>query len=54
MPFLMSAETAAERISAGLKSTAFEICFPWRFSMLMKILRFLPDHLFFATDPADD
>ena len=48
MPFLIPAETAAERIATGLKSTAFEIAFPWRFSVLMKILRLLPYHLFFA------
>jgi len=48
MPFLISAEAAAERIVAGLKSRTFEIAFPWRFSMLMKTLRLLPDALFFA------
>lgn len=48
MPFLISAEAAAERIVAGLARGEFEIAFPWRFAMLMKLLRLLPDGLFFA------
>ncbi len=31
----------------GLKRGDFEIAFPWRFALLMKLLRLLPDRLFF-------
>jgi len=48
MPFLISAEAAAERILRGLRRGQFEIAFPWRFAMLMKLLRLLPNGLFFA------
>lgn len=48
MPFLISAEEAAERICNGLKGRSFEIAFPRRFAFLMKLLRILPDFLFFA------
>lgn len=47
MPFLISAERAAERIYDGLKSDRFEITFPTRFAFIMKALRALPDPLFF-------
>lgn len=48
MPFLISVDEAAERILLGLKTSDFEISFPWRFSFLMKVLRLLPDHIFFT------
>lgn len=48
MPFLISAEKAAEYIARGLAASAFEIAFPRRFALLMKLLRILPDRLFFA------
>lgn len=48
MPFIISAEAAAERILRGLRRGRFEIAFPWRFVLLMKLLRLLPDGLFFA------
>lgn len=48
MPFLVSAEVAAEHIVRGLGKSAFEISFPWRFAILMKLLRLAPDRLFFA------
>lgn len=48
MPFLIPAETAAEHICRGLEGSAFECSFPWRFAVLMKILRLLPDRLFFV------
>ncbi len=47
MPFLMSAQSAARRIAEGLKTGIFEITFPTRFAFLMKLLRILPDRLFF-------
>jgi NAD(P)-dependent dehydrogenase (short-subunit alcohol dehydrogenase family) len=48
MPFLITAEEAAKRIMWGLDNDAFEISFPFRFALLMKVLRILPDRLFFA------
>jgi NAD(P)-dependent dehydrogenase (short-subunit alcohol dehydrogenase family) len=48
MPFLISVEKAVEYIVRGLDGTAFEIAFPRRFACLMKILRVLPNRLFFA------
>lgn len=47
MPFLVSAEDAAEAICRGLKSNRFEIAFPTVFARLMKLLRILPYALYF-------
>ena len=47
MPFLIPVDEAAERIVRGLNGSAFEIAFPCRFAFLMKVLRILPDWLFF-------
>lgn len=47
MPFLISAEQAAERIARGLAGSGFEIAFPTRFTLLMKLLRLLPYRLYF-------
>lgn len=48
MPFLISADEAADHIVRGLAAGKFEIAFPWAFATLMKLLRLLPDRLFFA------
>jgi len=48
MPFLISAEEAVDHIMRGLNGGAFEVSFPRRFAVLMKLLRILPDRLFFA------
>lgn len=48
MPFLISVEAAVEQIINGLEKGPFEITFPRRFAYLMKLLRVLPDPLFFA------
>lgn len=48
MPFLVSAETAADRIFDGLQTNRFEIAFPSRFALIMKTLRALPSGLFFS------
>jgi NAD(P)-dependent dehydrogenase (short-subunit alcohol dehydrogenase family) len=48
MPFLISAEDAANRIVKGLMADKFEIAFPRRLVLPMKLLRLLPERLFFA------
>jgi NADP-dependent 3-hydroxy acid dehydrogenase YdfG len=48
MPFLMSPEDAATRIVAGLKRPAFEIAFPRRFALLLRLIGMLPDRAYFA------
>lgn len=45
MPFLISAEEAAERIVAGLHKGRREIQFPKRFTLSLKLLRLLPQRL---------
>ena len=47
MPFLMEPGEAAERIIAGLRAGRYEIAFPRRFAVVLKILRLLPDAVFF-------
>jgi len=48
MPFLISADDAAEAIAKGLRSNRFEIVFPWRMALAMKVLRILPNRILFA------
>ena len=48
MPFLITADDAAERIVKGLARQRFEIIFPRRMAVSMKILRLLPYWAFFA------
>ena len=47
MPFLMTPETAADRIVRGLSRSGFEIAFPWRFVAMLKTLRLLPYRFYF-------
>lgn len=47
MPDIISAEQAAGHILDGLARDGFEIAFPRRFALVMKLLRLLPDRLFF-------
>lgn len=48
MPMMIEPEDAARSIADGLEGDAFEIHFPKRFTFLMKVLRLLPDRVFFA------
>ncbi|MBI1383876.1 MAG: SDR family NAD(P)-dependent oxidoreductase [Rhizobiales bacterium] len=48
MPFIISASEAAAAILRGLSSRRFEIAFPWKLVLLMKLLALLPPGLFFA------
>jgi short-subunit dehydrogenase len=47
MPMIISADEAANAIVAGLKSSRFEIHFPKRFTLMIKLLRVLPYWLCF-------
>ena len=48
MPMIKSAEYAAEKIFIGLtKKNVFEIHFPLAFTMLMKLLKIMPNWLYF-------
>jgi len=48
MPMIKSPEYAAEKIFIGLtKKSVFEIHFPKSFTMLMKLLKIMPDWLYF-------
>lgn len=47
MPFIVEAETAARCIVDGLESQRFEIAFPKRFVLLLKMARLLPDAIYF-------
>ncbi|MCA0202071.1 MAG: SDR family NAD(P)-dependent oxidoreductase [Proteobacteria bacterium] len=48
MPFLISAEEAARYIAKGLAAGRFRIAFPPLFAALMRLLRLVPDSLFFT------
>ncbi|MEO9874161.1 MAG: SDR family NAD(P)-dependent oxidoreductase [Anderseniella sp.] len=47
MPFLLEPEEASRRIIAGLRSDRFEVVFPTRLAVIMKLLRLLPYSLYF-------
>jgi short-subunit dehydrogenase len=48
MPFIITAEKAADYIVAGLQSKRFEIHFPKCFSWILKFLALLPASVYFA------
>ena len=48
MPALMTPEATAEAMLAGFARGDFEIHFPRRFTLVLKLLRFLPRRLYFA------
>ncbi|NLS03448.1 SDR family NAD(P)-dependent oxidoreductase [Rhizobium sp. P32RR-XVIII] len=47
MPSLVSPEKAAEQIAAGLKSSSFEVNFPKRFTLMLKLLQLMPYGIYF-------
>jgi short-subunit dehydrogenase len=47
MPMLITPESAAHYILKGINSNRFNITFPWTFGVFMKILRLMPDFLYF-------
>ena len=48
MPALITADQAAKEIIAGYAKGEFEIHFPKRFSVFLKLLRLLPYKLYFS------
>ncbi len=46
MPFLLSTDEAADRIIKGLKRPGFEIAFPRRFAMLLRLIGLLPNRAY--------
>lgn len=48
MPFMISAEEAAEHIERGLSDHRYEIIFPWKMKLAVKLLHALPAGLRFA------
>ncbi|MEO0426981.1 MAG: SDR family NAD(P)-dependent oxidoreductase [Pseudomonadota bacterium] len=49
MPFLMSADNAADRIVDGLARPGFEIAFPRRFALILKTIGLLPNRAYIWT-----
>lgn len=47
MPFIMPVDEAAERLLHGLERQSYEITFPRRFTWIMKLMRLLPNALYF-------
>lgn len=47
MPFLMGPDEAADRIARGLAARRYEIAFPTRFVLFLKLLRTAPNGVFF-------
>jgi len=48
MPFLLEPQDAANRIKRGLDAGRFEVHFPKRFTLILKLLRLLPYPIYFA------
>ena len=50
MPFLITSQKAAHRIADKINTNDFEIYFPKRLLLGMKLLKFLPNKLYFKLD----
>ncbi len=48
MPFLVSSDEAADIIAKGLSQEKFEIIFPWKMALAIRLLHALPHRLRFA------
>lgn len=48
MPFLVSSDEAAEAIVSGLKTSRYEIIFPWKMALGIKFLAAIPKSLLFT------
>jgi short-subunit dehydrogenase len=48
MPALQTPQAAARAIQRGISAGDFEIHFPWRFTLAVKLLQWLPYRLRFA------
>lgn len=48
MPDIISAARAAQLMMEGMATDRFTISFPWRFALFMRLLRIMPDWLYFA------
>ena len=48
MPFLVSSEEAADTIAKGLAKGKFEVIFPWKMAVAIRLLHALPHSLRFA------
>lgn len=48
MPMVLEPEQAADHIVKGMKKRKYEITFPWLFTFWMRVLRVLPNPLYFA------
>ena len=48
MPMLLEPEQAATHIIKGMQKRRYEIAFPWLFAYWMKLLRLLPNMMYFA------
>lgn len=48
MPFLMPVDKAVKALIRGLEGSKFQIVFPWRMSVVMQILRRMPNRWFLA------
>ena len=46
MPYILTADDAAERIIHGLARAKFEIAFPWQLVAMLKLLRILPNSVY--------
>jgi short-subunit dehydrogenase len=47
MPFIVPVEEAVQHIIRGLERGKYEIAFPWQLAAFMKLLRLMPNGLFF-------